>query len=395
MKPDYNNSKDQKNHHFHSIMENETGQIVAHKAVATYSMLWVLQAVATITFTLRIISRYSITRDVGWEDIIMAFGWAVNLAATILMTLSIHAIVHTKDCTENLKAKTSDAHKLSFIAAALVPNAAWLPKISVALLLSRLLHPRAVVKAILIVSSIVGSAAGGIGSAFLMFIQCSPISGQWDRERIHPKCWNPRVMVNYFLVWTVLSASLDVLYAIYPATIFWKMRQLPICRKLIVSILMGLGLISAAVGIYKTTLTPLLRKRDQGSDIALVSTHIVIIWSIIEADIIISAACIPLTRSFWLLVMSYVKSAWKCVRTRVGLGPPIVDLDIESIETRRDHGGYLELSGSMRDVNVIVSGDPEQRTPFRDEIDEYHQMMSSRTPIRSSIQEYVGRLSFA
>lgn len=60
-------------------MDTETGQVVTNATAATYSTLWVLQAVATITFILRIFSRSCITRDIGWEDVIMAFGWVSSI----------------------------------------------------------------------------------------------------------------------------------------------------------------------------------------------------------------------------------------------------------------------------------------------------------------------------
>jgi hypothetical protein len=144
----------------------------------------------------------------------------------------------------------------------------------------------------------------------------------------------------------VLSSTLDILYAIYPATIFWKMRQLSVSHKLAVSILMGLGLISGGVGIYKTTLTHLLSWRDQGSDIALASTHMLTMWTTVEADFIISAACIPLSRPVWRLVMGYAGVVWKNVRERIELGPMVED-DVVVV--------VVERSGERR-VHMVLYG---------------------------------------
>ncbi|EEA22011.1 conserved hypothetical protein [Talaromyces marneffei ATCC 18224] len=346
-------------------MDIETSQVVANSVVTTYSTLWVFQAVATITLILRIISRSFITRDIGWEDTIMAFGWAVNLAGTIVMTISINAIIHIADATDDYNAALSNSLKLSLIAAALVPNAMWLPKISVALLLTRLLQPGPWTKGMLIVPSIIGFIGGGICSAIVTFVQCNPVAGQWEPERYHPTCWDPSVMVDFYIPW---AASLDILYAIYPATIFWKMRQLTTTRKLAVSILMGLGLISGGVGIYKTTLTHLLERRDEGTDIALASTHILTMWTTIEADFIISAACIPLTRPVWRLMGSYVGAVWKDVRAKFGLGPAHNDNNNERIGQRRTHWDYLELPERISDVNSLI-GEGRERHPCRDDFE--------------------------
>lgn len=156
----------------------------------------------------------------------------------------------------------------------------------------------------------------------------------------------------------VLSSTLDIIYAIYPATIFWKMRQLPVSRKLAISILMGLGLISGSVGIYKTTLTHLLARRDQGSDVALVVSHILSMWTTVEADFIISAACIPLSRPVWRLAISFVRDVWGRVREKVGLGPAVEDVGavVERSGQRRVNMGYMELPERMSTDSTFAEG---------------------------------------
>ncbi|KAF3399319.1 hypothetical protein DPV78_006275 [Talaromyces pinophilus] len=353
-------------------MDDGSGQVVANGAGATYAPLWIFQAMATTTLILRIISRSFLTRDIGWEDVIMAFGWAVNLASTIIITISSNTMIHAIKPTttpSDLENTTVYALKLSLISGAINPNTIWLPKISVALLLSRLLQPKPWTKLMLIVPSVVGFVGGGIGSALITFLQCNPIAGQWDPERYHPTCWDPSVMVDYNIPWAVLSSALDIIYAIYPATMFWKMRQLPVSRKLAISILMGLGLISGGVGIYKTTLTHLLGRRDQGSDVALTVSHILNVWTTVEADFIISAACIPLSRPVWRLAIVFVGDVWGKVRKRVGLGPAVEDSAVvERSGERRVNMGYIELPERTWDVDRIAMEGRERHT-VRDDIE--------------------------
>jgi hypothetical protein len=90
------------------------------------------------------------------------------------------------------------------------------------------------------------------------------------------------------------SALLDLGYAAYPASVFWKLR-LANTRKIELSILMGLGTFSGAVAIYKTSLLRLLANREAGIDTALYESSRLTLWTIIEANIIIIAACVPLT----------------------------------------------------------------------------------------------------
>lgn len=211
----------------HGTMDDGSCLVVANGAGATYATLWIFQAMATTTLILRIISRSFLTRDIGWEDVIMAFGWvrpsyslfdivvpnveqAVNLASTIIITISSNTMIHAIDTTttpSHLETTTVYALKLSIIAGAINPSTIWLPKISVALLLSRLLQPKPWTKVMLIVPSVVGFVAGGIGSALITFLQCNPVAGQWDPERYHPTCWDPSVMVDYNIPWAGVFAA--------------------------------------------------------------------------------------------------------------------------------------------------------------------------------------------
>ena len=206
-------------------MDDGSGLVVANGAGATYATLWIFQAMATTTLILRIISRSFLTRDIGWEDVIIAFGWvrpsyslfdivvpnveqAVNLATTIIITICSNAMIHAIDTTpSHLETTTVYSLRLSLIAGAMNPNTIWLPKISVALLLSRLLQPKPWTKVMLIVPSVVGFVAGGIGSAMITILQCNPVAGQWDPERYHPTCWDPSVMVDYNIPWAGVFAT--------------------------------------------------------------------------------------------------------------------------------------------------------------------------------------------
>lgn len=56
-------------------MDAHTGPTVASTAVATKCALWIVTAAATTTVILRMWSRSRFTRDIGYEDLIMAIGW--------------------------------------------------------------------------------------------------------------------------------------------------------------------------------------------------------------------------------------------------------------------------------------------------------------------------------
>ena len=84
----------------------------------------------------------------------------VNLADTIIITISINTMIHTTDDTaiatfKHPGATGKNALRLSIIAATIVPNALWLPKISATLLLGRLIQPSPWIKVMLIAPSTV------------------------------------------------------------------------------------------------------------------------------------------------------------------------------------------------------------------------------------------------
>jgi hypothetical protein len=111
------------------------------------------------------------------------------------------------------------------------------------------------------------------------------------------------------------SAFLDFAYAIYPATVFFDLNM-PTVRKIELSILMGLGAMSGAVAIYKTSLLHLLADRTGGPQIALYESVRLTMWTGIEANIIIIAACIPLTTPIMRMAKKRTTGYLSTKRTR-------------------------------------------------------------------------------
>ncbi|OKL56464.1 hypothetical protein UA08_08134 [Talaromyces atroroseus] len=272
---------------------NTSTDVRAQHTASTYTILWVFEAVATITFILRILSQSFLAHEgLGLEDALMAFGWTLNLSAAILATLSVKA----------MNVDISLALKLGLVSSALAAPALWFPKVSVALLLVRLMQPGKWVKIFFIVGPVLSLLLLCVPAVTITFVQCDPIPGQWDPERYKPTCWRPNIAVDVDIIANTSSSMFDFIYAIYPAIVFWKMR-LATARKLQISILMGLGIISGAVGVYKTSLLPILSTREASLEAAVAGTHRIAMWTNIEVGIIISAACIPLSRPVYRLIM--------------------------------------------------------------------------------------------
>ena len=88
------------------------------------------------------------------------------------------------------------AGKMNLIATALVIMDIVIPKLSIAILLVRLLSPKRAITATMITLALIGIALG-ISLVAITFLQCSPVAGQWNPEKYHPKCWDPKVIIDY------------------------------------------------------------------------------------------------------------------------------------------------------------------------------------------------------
>lgn len=70
-----------------------------------------------------------------------------------------------------------------------------IPRLSVAILLVRLFEPRRQISAGLIFLALLGVIFAVI-TVIIIFVQCSPVPGQWNQDKYHPTCWSPFVLIN-------------------------------------------------------------------------------------------------------------------------------------------------------------------------------------------------------
>ncbi|RMZ72390.1 integral membrane [Pyrenophora seminiperda CCB06] len=84
-----------------------------------------------------------------------------------------------------------------------------------------------------------------------------------------------------------ISAAVDLYLALYPALVLYRLR-INRRKKIALSIALGLGSVAGAVAIYKSTRLPALASPDFTYDSAGIT-----VWTSIEGNAIIIAACIP------------------------------------------------------------------------------------------------------
>ncbi|KAH8173882.1 integral membrane protein [Sarocladium implicatum] len=164
-----------------------------------------------------------------------------------------------------------------------------LPKIAVVALLTRIMNPSRAHRYFLWGLSLFCMTVL-IGCIPLLFGQCTPSYSQWDLNfpPEKKKCLAKNVLVNYAISSGALSAFTDLYLAVYPAVVLWGLK-LNIKKKIALSVALGIGSISTVVAIYKCTRLPSLASADFTWD-----TADLVIWTVVEAAVIIIACCIPL-----------------------------------------------------------------------------------------------------
>ncbi|KAL8748001.1 MAG: hypothetical protein Q9190_000213 [Brigantiaea leucoxantha] len=256
------------------------------------AVMWTLTTVALIVFCLRIYGRLLLTRNPGWDDFWMVVAVVFDTLYTILSTVAVdfgngrHAYYLGIE-------KTSKAIRMNTIA--FIPGIcalAW-PKLSVAVLLMRLLNPSKYQRWFLYFLTTTCTIALTL-CCILLWTQCTPAAGLWDPS-LHPKCWKPSVEINYTLFAGAYSAFTDMYLATYPVFVFMRLN-INIKKKIGLSFVMSLGLVASAIAIYKCTkLTELYDHSDY-----TYATVDLLIWTSVESNVIIIAACLPTLRPLFL-----------------------------------------------------------------------------------------------
>ncbi|KAJ6102313.1 hypothetical protein N7486_004740 [Penicillium sp. IBT 16267x] len=91
----------------------------------------------------------------------------------------------------------------------------------------------------------------------------------------------------------------DIILAIVPVTVFWKL-QMRTSTKVAVCIMMSLTLLSAIVTIVKATYLHLFTDHTD----PLYNVVILVLWGLMEQNVVIIAACVPTLRPFFRKVFT-------------------------------------------------------------------------------------------
>lgn len=164
-------------------------------------------------------------------------------------------------------------------------------KISIASMLLRIKHTRP--WRIFLWAMVAVQILSCLASLIFQLVQCIPLGYMWDPVH-HPdaECVELQSMYVSLYVNSGISITTDLIFALVPIS-FIRTMHCPLREKLVLSCLMGLGVFAAAASIVKTTLV-----KDYGSTgDSLWDAIDLTLWSVLEEQTGIIAACIPCLKS--------------------------------------------------------------------------------------------------
>ncbi|KAF4761028.1 hypothetical protein HAV15_005372 [Penicillium sp. str.  len=257
----------------------------SHSAVIL-TVSWIETCIGLFIFSLRFLSNWKFVGRFRWDFALAGLTVATETIAQVFLQLSVNAGMgrHLNDL---LKSQIVTALHWSWVFQLLAITASMLGKLAILAFLVQIRGRHEKKPWFLI---ILGFLIGAINTTVLGTIlgQCKPMNKLWD-DSVEGTC-NPgrKVNQNYSFFQASFNTLSDVLLAVYPVHLFWKL-QMKLRIKVVLSILMGLGWIAAVCSAVKTYE---LKALTETTDITYAQSHL-LIWASTEAWIVIMVGCIP------------------------------------------------------------------------------------------------------
>ncbi|KAJ5143776.1 uncharacterized protein N7515_002563 [Penicillium bovifimosum] len=277
---------------------------------------WVFTGLAMAAVALKLFARID-SKRFGWDDFFIFFSLvrpmcsSISCATTKIVTHRVSALLLR--LAEHGIERYEETAFWQIIAFPFNIGAFSFPNISIAILIVNLLDPNPL-RARLLYAMVTLQVVSAMVSVFIVFFQCNPPSMLWDLSA-GGTCWSPDIFdgFNYFVsAWTTLT---DIILAFVPIVAFCKL-QMPVSTKASVCIMMGLTLLSAIVTIVKATYLKLFTNHAD----PLFKVVPLVLWGLVEQNVVIIAACIPTIRPLFRKVFGSTKNSSGQATSRSGTG---------------------------------------------------------------------------
>ncbi|KAF9249454.1 hypothetical protein DTO013E5_2728 [Penicillium roqueforti] len=252
---------------------------------------WFFTGVAIATVSLKLFARIG-SKRFGWDDFFIFLSMALSIIAMALVSYSATLGLGRHTATVVAEYGIERYEKSAYWQIIGFPfniGAFSFPNISIAILIVQLLDPNPL-RANLLYAMVIFQVILAMIYVFIVFFQCKPTEKMWNSS-IEGTCWSSDIFNGFSYLVSAYTTMTDIVLAIVPISAFWKL-QMPFSTRLSVCIMMGLTLLSAVVTIIKATYLNLFTDHTD----PLFKVVPLVLWGVIEQNVVIVAACIPTLR---------------------------------------------------------------------------------------------------
>ncbi|MCJ1266413.1 hypothetical protein MMC22_006298 [Lobaria immixta] len=232
------------------LNENRGPQLLA--------MYWTECTVVTIIVALRFYCRIKI-KGLGLDDWTVLFTTVLSLVLAGLATL---AVAHggARHLYYLQASDISSVLKLNWMIQPFGIMALATAKISVAFTMLRIISSVNIWRRRFLYFCMISTFLTCAVGAILTFVQCNPPRALWTFVP-GATCWNPRVQSNYAIFSASYNSFMDIILALLPIPIIWKLHM-TLQKRIGLCILLGLGILAGISAAIKTSKLVDLRHRS-------------------------------------------------------------------------------------------------------------------------------------
>ncbi|MCJ1481776.1 hypothetical protein MMC06_001935 [Schaereria dolodes] len=266
-----------------------------YRGTAPLVLAWTLGSTATVIVALRFYVKRYLKHTVGWDDYMAIAALLISIVDNAAFTKMFYAGIGRHAICVG-EAAVYDTIKWSTIAQIIETVALMLVKLSVCLLLLRVIEKTSRRMTQFLYVLMVFIVALHIVPFFLYVLQCRPLRAVWD-PLVQGKCYSLHLVYRAAYVAIGLDAFTDLVCSAIPIFVIYKL-QMDIRTKIAICILMGLGVFTAACAIVKATTLNGVFSVDYTWAIYTPS-----IWSVVETQLSMNIASISTLRPLFSHIM--------------------------------------------------------------------------------------------
>ncbi|KAJ5237748.1 hypothetical protein N7489_007839 [Penicillium chrysogenum] len=339
------------------------------------AVMWTMTALATLLVIARLCIRQRMLRNFGFDDWLigasMIFGLIFVATATVSVTYGYGQHM------SNLDPKTVEPalmwNMISFIFGII---SFAIPKLAVAALLHRILNP-SLIQRITVWGLVILVAIIALINILIYVTMCNPPRALWKPSMIlkgEATCRDVWILINYATFNGAFSAFVDLFLAIYPGVVLFKL-QMSLRKKIALTAALGLGSIAAATAMVKCAQIKGLADQTDPT----FSTVPLVVWTNVEANVVVIAACIPTLQPMLELILRKLK----LVSTFKGHSKPSSYAQYKIYDNQSSSPAYVSkkerTTPSRKESQESILNDMEQYQIRRtDEVHVEYEMQQSK-----------------